>query len=360
MLLQLCSTGMVQLILNDGIRRKVWAALYEEKLSKKECVEKFSSVIGKTQLYELFKEFECAYSFERRTKEQKREDAGLCARGLPAEVLPKLLDVITEDPDRTYKAIKKVLADDHNIVLSVPQICELINTPKSRGGLGWSQTVKQRLANEKDQGEREAFREFAHVTIPPEDIGKVITFDEMHRGKNEGKKKKSLSPVGQKSTHSESFSADVRQTFCLIAALTINGCVQGTAWTSSDNVDADMFYIWVLFHLVPVLGDYALGQQNSIVWCDNVIQHLDDRSKKAIRDTGAILVYLPRFQSFSVCVLCCRLTREHATVAAGFRQSGIRSSPSSSGLRTTTCQRSWILSPVPRLPKTVRKQAVMH
>ena len=34
---------MVQLILNDGIRRKVqkvWAALYEEKLSKKECVEK--------------------------------------------------------------------------------------------------------------------------------------------------------------------------------------------------------------------------------------------------------------------------------------------------------------------------------
>ena len=40
MLLQLCSTGMVQLILNDGIRRKVWAALYEEKLSKKECVEK--------------------------------------------------------------------------------------------------------------------------------------------------------------------------------------------------------------------------------------------------------------------------------------------------------------------------------
>ena len=51
---------MVQLILNDGIRRKVWAALYEEKLSKKECVEKFSSVFGKTQMYELFKEFECA------------------------------------------------------------------------------------------------------------------------------------------------------------------------------------------------------------------------------------------------------------------------------------------------------------
>ena len=51
---------MVHLILNDGIRRKVWAALYEEKLSKKECVEKFSSVFGKTQMYELFKEFECA------------------------------------------------------------------------------------------------------------------------------------------------------------------------------------------------------------------------------------------------------------------------------------------------------------
>ena len=105
---------MVQLILNDGIRRKVWAALYEEKLSKKECVEKFSSVFGKTQMYELFKEFECAYSFERLTKKQKREDAGLCPRGLQAEVLPKLLDVITEDPDRTYMTIKKVFADDQS------------------------------------------------------------------------------------------------------------------------------------------------------------------------------------------------------------------------------------------------------
>jgi hypothetical protein len=197
-LLQLCSPGMVQLILNDGIRRKVWAALYEEKLSKKEFVEKVSSVFGKTQTYELFKEFECAYSFERLTKKQKREDAGLCPRGLPAEVLPKLLDVITEDPDRTYKTIKKVFADDHNIVLSVPQIYELINTPKSNGGLGSSQTVKHRVANEKDQCEREAFREFAHVTIPPKDTKKVITFDEMHRGKDERKTKKSLSPMSRR------------------------------------------------------------------------------------------------------------------------------------------------------------------
>ena len=46
-------------------------------------------------------------------------------------------------------------------------------------------------------------------------------------------------------------------------------------------------------------GDYARGEANSIVWCDNVIQHLDDRSKKAIRETGAILVYLPRFPPLS-------------------------------------------------------------
>ena len=99
---------------------------------------------------------------------------------------------------RTRRLRKCLQMINHDIVLSVPQIYELINTPKSNGGLGSSQTVKHRVANEKDQCEREAFREFAHVTIPPKDIKKVITFDEMHRGKNERKTKKSLSPMSRR------------------------------------------------------------------------------------------------------------------------------------------------------------------
>jgi len=104
---------MVQLILNDSIRGRC-GLLSTRKSSPRKSAWKRSSVFGKTQMYELFKEFECAYSFERLTKKQKREDAGLCPRGLQAEVLPKLLDVITEDPDRTYKTIKKVFADDQS------------------------------------------------------------------------------------------------------------------------------------------------------------------------------------------------------------------------------------------------------
>lgn len=99
---------------------------------------------------------------------------------------------------RTRRLRKCLQMINHDIVLSVPQIYELINTRKSNGGLGSSQTVKHRVANEKDQCEREAFREFAHVTIPPKDIKKVITFDEMHRGKNERKTKKSLSPMSRR------------------------------------------------------------------------------------------------------------------------------------------------------------------
>ena len=152
----------------------------------------------------------------------------------------------------------------------------------------------------------------------------MITFDEMHKDKHEGKKKKSLSPVGQQSTSSESFSKDAMQAFTLIVALTLRGCVPGTAWTSSENVDADLFYLWVLFHLVPVLGDYARGEANSIVWCDNVIQHLDDRSKKAIRETGAVLVYLPRFPHLPRARVYARARETHTLVLAGRERAGGR------------------------------------
>ena len=57
--------SMVQLILGDGMRKKVWDALYQDNLTKVECVEKFKSVIGRSQLYLLFTEFESSSSFQR-------------------------------------------------------------------------------------------------------------------------------------------------------------------------------------------------------------------------------------------------------------------------------------------------------
>ena len=284
-----------QLILADGLRRKVWEAYYVTGLSKLECVLRFSGAIGRTQVYALLRDFDAGHGWERPSKAQRREALQTCVRGVPVgalQALRSVLELSTED--LFYDEIRTKLVQDHNIDLSVPQICEMITTPEADGGLGWSQTIKQRMANEKNQEERQSFREFVHVTIPPEEMHQVIAFDEMHRGRNEGRRKKGLSPVGVPAYESESFQQEGRQTFTLVAAINIFGCVPDTAWISELTVDSDMFYVWVLLYLCPVLGNYARGERNSIVWCDNVIQHLDDRTKLAIRETGAILIYLSR------------------------------------------------------------------
>ena len=57
------------------------------------------------------------------------------------------------------------------------------------------------------------------------------------------------------------------QTFTLFGALNTSGILESTPWICKDNVDSDIFYLWVFFFLCPMLGDFAAGEPNSIVLC---------------------------------------------------------------------------------------------
>jgi hypothetical protein len=59
----------------------------------------------------------------------------------------------------------------------------------------------------------------------------------------------------------------LRQTFTLIAAVNTRGVIEGTPAIYEAGVDSDTFYLWVVFHLCSMLGNYANGEANSIVFC---------------------------------------------------------------------------------------------
>lgn len=61
------------------------------------------------------------------------------------------------------------------------------------------------------------------------------------------------------------------------------------------TVDTEAFEEWVRDYLCPLLGKYALDEDNSVVFMNNIITHHDDKIKKLILATGAKLIYTARY-----------------------------------------------------------------
>ena len=156
-----------------------------------------------------------------------------------------------------------------NVRLSTTQIGIAVNTGVKEHGLGYSHKLKQFVAGEKDHESRVAFLKYISLLLPAwdEDWHKVVFFDEMHRSLREGCKKKQLGPKGVPACAVERFGPEARQTFTLIAAVNTSGVIEGTPAIYEAGVDTDTFYLWVVFHLCPTLGNYANGEANSIVFC---------------------------------------------------------------------------------------------
>ena len=64
---------------------------------------------------------------------------------------------------------------------------------------------------------------------------------------------------------------------------------------AAGTVDGDYFLYWVKEYLVPVLGWYQFGEPRSVVIMDNAITHMSIEVEDAIREAGAVLIYLPPY-----------------------------------------------------------------
>ena len=61
------------------------------------------------------------------------------------------------------------------------------------------------------------------------------------------------------------------------------------------TVGRERFKIWLRENLLPILGDYSLGEKRSLVLIDSAtIQH-DDEIIAMIKSTGAEVLYLPPY-----------------------------------------------------------------
>jgi hypothetical protein len=255
-------------IKDNKLREKLWNLHFVDGLPKKECVAKFTGakLACVSEIYATLTDFGGRASWHYSNGHSVK---GLRAGGLTQEELSLLKHVIDEDTDRTYEQAKDELADRFHVTVSIKQISIAVNTSVKKGGLGYSSKVKQFAAAEKDHVERRDFIRFLNAFLPELDEAwhKVVFFDEMHRSLREGERRRTLGPKGIPSVVHRGFCAEIMQTFTLFGALNTSGILESTPWICKDNVDSDIFYLWVFFFLCPMLGDFAAGEPNSIVLC---------------------------------------------------------------------------------------------
>lgn len=63
----------------------------------------------------------------------------------------------------------------------------------------------------------------------------------------------------------------------------------------AGTVDGDYFLYWIKEYLVPVLGRYQFGEPRSVVIMHNASTHMSIEVENAIREAGAVLIYLPPY-----------------------------------------------------------------
>jgi len=197
---------------------------------------------------------------------------------LTDDVLSKIKNLIEEKNDRTDGEIQRLLLEKHDISISSVSV--------NRGARKLELSRKKKTfydPKKNSESIKKETEEFIEV-MSNIDVKDVVSVDEAGATANMARDY-ARSPKGERARAQRPVSPGKR--LSMIGALTINGLEEGFIF--EGGVGAEEFLFFVEDYLVPIL------RPGQVVLLDNNRFHFADGVEELICETGASVLYIPRY-----------------------------------------------------------------
>jgi hypothetical protein len=249
---------------SDKTRLRVYQA-WLDGCNLKELVDKFPRQ-GRSTLHRWMWDFDLKASHKR---SNKGKQSGVLRGASDPAVLPALREILGSECRLFHDEIALALLERYDLVVSHATINRTIHATKENGGLGFSHLKTTRIARQRVLKERFEFistvERLRGWGVKP---AQWIVLDECHKSRSELLRSRGYGEKGQPLQQTEYFSDG--ESFSLIAVAGVDGFHHQACMITSDSVDSEMFTLWAKECLVPLLGNFAKMEPNSIVILDNV------------------------------------------------------------------------------------------
>ena len=158
---------------------------------------------------------------------------------------------------------------------------------------GLSLNKLKEIARERSELERANY----YKRLEGLDYKMFIYMDETAKDKHAGRRRRGWVRTGSDSSILKRFKR-VEDRFTLLAALNYKGFVPNACLKvdrTKDNIDTDMFNYYLTNFLIPAMGNFARGEENSILIIDNAPVHDHLEIRRLVEEAGGIVIFTARY-----------------------------------------------------------------
>ena len=161
--------------------------------------------------------------------------------------------------------------------------------------VGLSLTVLDEVAQQRDQEERARFLDEIHSV---QNLDQFVCIDETNRDRNAGRRRRGWGPRGKARQLIRRFHGSGDELlYTMIAAVDVNGFIVEACRLimKPQTNDALSFTNYIRECIIPILGNYVLGEPRSVLTLDNASVHNVDEVEALINDAGARVIWTARY-----------------------------------------------------------------
>ena len=155
--------------------------------------------------------------------------------------------------------------------------------------IGLSLNNLTRIAKERSEVERAAF----YKRIEGLDPHMFVFMDETAKDRKAARRRRGWVETGSDCKIIRRFM-DKDDRFTLLAAMNINGFIPAACMKvdrDKENIDSDFFLHYLTTCLIPCMGKFAKGEENSILIIDNASIHNHMEIRNLIEEAGGIVIF---------------------------------------------------------------------